>query len=402
MEKVTSKKQKKSAMQTQAQLIKTLVEHKNTYIGIPKGNLKEEKRIPLTPIAVSLLANNGYKIFIEAEAGEGANYSDEDYKNAGAVITKNKSEIFKCSIIIKISPFNQKEIDMLGSNQTIISALQSSSQTRKNISKLIAKKTNAIAFENIKDNQDFYPFVQLMGEISGSTSIMIGSELLSNINKGKGILLGGLAGISPAEIVIIGVDTAAKSAIRIANELGATVKVYDNNINKLIEVQHLFGKNTFTSTINDTVLLKALESADLVINTMHKDYNKDYVITNDMVEVMKEKSVIIDLKVESGSVIETSKLTTFQNPSYTKYGVIHYCVPNIASRVARTASIAISNILTPILDKTMKYRGILPVIKEDVSVRNGTYLLRGILTNVELGNKFDLEAKDINLLMIAF
>jgi len=402
MEKVLSKKQKKTAMQPQAQLIKSLIENKNTYIGIPKGNLNEEKRIPLTPFAVSSLANEGYKIFIEAGAGEGANYSDEEYKNAGAIITKNKKDIFICSIIIKISPFEEKEIDMLGGNQTIISALQLSSQTRNNIVKLISKKTNAIAFENIRDNQNFYPFVQLMSEISGSTSIMIGSELLSNKNGGKGILLGGLAGISPAEIIIIGVDTAAISAIKIANELGATVKVFDNNINKLMQIQNIFGKNTFTSTINDKVLLKALESVDLIINTMHKDYNKDYVITNEMVEVMKEKSVIIDLMVESGSVIETSKLTTFQNPFYTEYGVIHYCVPNIASRVARTSSIAISNILTPILEKTMKCRGIMPVIKEDESVRNGTYLLRGILTNMELGNKFHLEAKDINLLMVAF
>ncbi len=402
MEKVLTRKKKKIALQPQAELMKIYKEKKNSYIGIPKGELSEEKRIPLSPIAVSFFTNEGYDVFIESGAGKGANYSDEEYINAGATITKDKKEIFQCSIVIKISPFSEKEIDMLGNNQTIISALQPTSQTRTNITKLIAKNTNAIAFEYIRDNQNFYPFVQLMSEIAGSTSIMIASEMLSNKNGGKGILLGGLAGISPAEIVIIGADTACKSAIKIANQLGATVKVFDNDINKLIDIQNVFGKNTFTSTTTEKVLLKALESADLIINTMQKDFNKDYIITNEMVEMMKEKSVIIDLKVEAGSVVETSKLTTFKNPIYTKYGVLHYCVPNIASRVARTSSIAISNILTPIVAKIMEYRGVLPVIKEDANVRNGTYLLRGILTNATLGNRFDLESKDINLLMIAF
>ncbi len=402
MEKVITKRKKKIEMQPQAEMLKEHKEEKKLIIGIPKEKIDEEKRIALTPLAVSLLANQGHKILIESGAGLGSNYTDEEYKIAGAEITKNKKEIFQSTVVIKIAPFEKADIDMLGNDQTIISALHSFTQSRENIVKLINKNTNAIAFENIKDSKNFHPLVHLMSEIAGSTSVMIAAELMSNVSGGKGVLLGGLAGISPAEVIIIGAGTASNSAVKIAKELGATVKIFDDNINELIEAQNNFGKNIFTSTITNKVLLKALESADVVINTMRKDFNKDYIITEDMVEMMKKDSVIIDLQVESGSVIETSKLTTYQKPFYTAHEVIHYCIPNIASRVARTASIAISNVLTPIVAKIIEYHGILPVIKEDISVRNGTYLLKGILTNWNLGNKLDLDSRDINLLMAAF
>lgn len=402
MEKVVSKRKKKSVGQPQAQMKAVNKGEKKISIGIPKEHVNQEKRVPLTPLAVSLLANEGHKILIEAGAGNGANFTDDAYKHAGAIISKDPKEIFNCSVILKIAPMTEEEIDMLGTDRTVISALHSSTQTRENIQKLSRKGTNAIAYENIKDQNGFYPIVNLMNEIAGNSSIMIASELLSNANGGKGILLGSLAGISPTEIVIFGTGTATNSAIRIANQLGATVKIFDNNISKLFEIQEVFGKNVFTSTVTKKVLQKAIESADVVINTKKKQFGTDYFLTSEMVETMKENSVIIDLQVESGSVIETSRPTTFENPHYTDLGVIHYCVPNIASRVAKTASIAISNILSPIVSKIIDYRGIFPVIKEDFGVRNGTYLLRGILTNENLGRELDLDAKDINLLIAAF
>ena len=396
------KKTTSSVLETQPKLIEIEKDRKGLKIGIPKEITEQEKRVPLTPLSVTELTNIGHKIVIEAGAGLGANYTNDDYIQAGAKITNDRKEIFKNQHIVKVGPFLSDEISLLHNNQTIISALHITAQSKNNIEELINKKTTAIAFEYYNDKNNFNPIVHLMSEISGSTSVMIAAQLLSNVYGGKGVMLGGLTGISPTEIIIIGTGTSTEYATRIALGLGSTVKIFDDSISQLIDVQKTFGKYIFTSTLNKKVFTKALLSADVVINTKEKEPRTDFLITDEMVKQMKPDSIIIDLKIDYGSVIETSKLTDIKNPTYRKYDVIHYCVPNIASRVARTASIALSNVLTSVFKKIANYNGIIPFIKEDTGIRNGTYVLQGILTNSSLGSEFDLDSKDINLLMAAF
>ncbi len=387
----------------QEEMLEIKKKRKELLIGIPKEDGVYENRIALTPQAVQLLSDNGHRVMFESGAGNGSNYSDLDYSEAGAEITTDKKRIFQSEIVLKISPFTNNEIGFLSDNQTLMSALHFSSQSREQIYGLMQKRVKAIAFEQIKNEPDYYPIVRSMSEIAGKLSINIAAEYLSKQHGGKGVLLGGITGISPAEVIIIGAGTTAEHAANAALGLGAMIKVFDHSIYKLRDFQHNVGKQIFTSIIQPQALTKALKSADVVIGSMGVDEKNDhYAITENMVQEMKKGTIIIDLNVDNGSCFETSKPTTHKNPVYEKFGVIHYCVPNIASRAARTASIALSNILTPILLKIGDEGGIMSVLKTDRGIRNGVYIFNGILTKQSIGQEFGINSKDINLLMAAF
>jgi len=387
----------------QEEMLEIKKHKKELFIGIPKENKKFEKRIPLTPQAIKILTDYGHKILIEENAGKGANYTDLDYSEAGAKIVASKKEVFKASIILKVSPFTQDDIDLLQSNQTIISAIHLSTQKKEHITALIKKRVNAIAFEYIKADDNSYPIVQSMSEIAGKLSINTASVFLGNQKGGKGVLLGGITGITPAEIVIIGSDTAAEHAAIAAIGLGANIKVFDKSISNLRNFQHRIGKQVFTSILQTQVLTKALSSAELVIGTLNNNEKNDgFIVSEKMVKEMKKGSIIFDLNADSGTCFETSKPTNHAEPVFEKHGVIHYCVPNIASQVARTASIALSNILNQILINISEQGGIIDLLKTDEGIRNGAYIFNGILTKELVGRKFGLIAKDINLIMPAF
>jgi len=372
-------------------------------IGIPRDNEQLETRVPLTPEAVEILVNEGHDVLIETGAGKAANYLDKDYSERGGFVVQDKTAIFQCDIVLKVAPITLEEMESLHGQQTIISSLLLSTQTTAYFQKLIEKKATAIAFEYIQDDSGSFPVVRSMNAISGSTAVLIAAEYLSNAHGGKGVLLGGIAGITPAEVVVLGANTATEYIIRAAQGLGAVVKVFDNNINALIQLQNLFGLHLQTSVFHPQVLLKALKSADVVICACNNhETDLQYRVTEDMVCTMKKGAVIIDIGVAYGNVVETSECRTLQNPSYVKHGVIHYTVPNLPSRVPRTASIALSNILLPILLKTGRRGGITTLLKEDKGLRHGVYLLNGILTNAHIGKLYDLPSSDIDLLMAAF
>ncbi len=387
----------------QEEMLEIKKKRKELLIGIPKEDGVYENRIALTPQAVQLLSNNGHKVLFESGAGNGSNYSDLDYSESGAEIISDKKRIFQSEIVLKISPFSNMEIELLEDNQTVISALHFSSQSKEQVYGLMKKRVKAIAFEHIKNEPDYYPIVRSMSEIAGKLSVNIAAEYLSKQHGGKGVLLGGITGISPAEIIIVGAGTAAEHAANAALGLGAMIKVFDHSIYKLRDFQHHVGKQIFTSIIQPYALTKALKSADVVIGSLGIDEKANrYAITENMVQQMKKGTIIIDLNVDNGSCFETSRPTTHKNPVYEKFGVIHYCVPNIASRAARTASIALSNILAPIILKIGDQGGIMNLLKADRGIRNGVYIFNGILTNQTIGNGFGISSKDINLLMAAF
>ena len=371
-------------------------------IGIPKENDKYESRIPLTPEAVELLVNEGHRILIEKDAGKSANYIDTQFSENGGFIV-DSADVYNADIILKIAPLTVKEIGHLRENQIVISSLHQNNYTEEYIRGLIQKRTSAISYENIKDQYECYPVVRSMSEIAGNTAVLIAAEYLSNVNHGKGVMLGGITGITPAEVVILGAGTAAESAARAALGLGAFVKVMDSSIHKMERLQNHLGMKLHTSVLHPQVLSKALKSADVVIGAIHfTDWNYQYVVTEEMVSKMKKGSVIVDISIDQGGCFETSETRDHGNPVFTKHDVVHYCVPNIPSRVARTASIALSNVIGPILIDIAHSGGLMPMLKNDLGIRHGVYMYNGILTSHAIGNQLGIPSQDINLLMAAF
>ena len=372
-------------------------------IGIPKEISFQENRVALVPDAVSLLVNNGHQIIVETNAGKASNFLDHDYSEAGATIVYSPDEVYKNSeIILKVAPPSLEEIELMRPKQILISSLQLTVQPESVVKNLMNKKITAIAFDLLKDEEGIYSVIRSMSEIAGSASILIAAEYLSNVNNGQGSMLGGMSGISPTEVIIIGAGTVGEFATRAALGLGASVKVFDNSIYKLRRLQSLLGTRIFTSIIQPRVLAKHLKTADVVIGAMRaKEGRTPLVVTESMVSDMKVGSVIIDVSIDQGGCFETSIPTNHTNPIFRKHGVIHYCVPNIASRVSRTASYALSTIFAPILLDIGEEGGIDKMLKYHPGVRNGVYIFYGSLTNKFLGEHFNLKYKDIDLLMAA-
>lgn len=392
----------KGAYAPQEEMLEVARKKGKLYIGIPKEMAFQENRVPLVPDAVALLVNNGHRIVIEAGAGKAAHFEDNDYSEAGAEVVYSAQDVYRADTILKIAPPTYEEIEMMQHKQTIFSALQLTVQPEDFLKKLIAKKLNCVAFDMMTDDAGIYPVIRAMGEIAGGASILVAAELLSNVNSGVGAILGGISGISPTEVVIIGAGTVGEFAARAALGLGATVKVFDNSTSRLRRLQGQLGTRIFTSVIVPKVLEKHLKSADVAIGALRATRGRTpCIVTENMVSEMKAGSVIIDVSIDQGGVFETSEVTNHTKPVFRKHGVIHYCVPNIPSRVARTASYALSNIFSQILISMGDEGGFDSLVRKDAGVRNGVYIYNGILTNQFLGETFGLPFKDINLLMAA-
>ncbi len=395
----------KESLLPREEMLETTLKKKELRIGIPKETDPYENRVSLTPEAVEILVNDGHQVIIARNAGIQASYTDHDYSECGGMIVDTNKEVFQSGIILKISPLMLEEVNQLkGGQQTIISSLHLTNHTEKYIRKLIQKKVTAIAFENIRDKYEHYPVVRSMSEIAGLASILIAGEYLSNVHQGKGVLLGGITGITPTEVVILGAGTAAEYAARAALGLGAVVKIFDNSVYKLKRVQTYLGQRVQTSIFHPRVLTKALKSADVLIGAVHLTgaERTQYYVTEEMVRGMKKGSVIVDISIDQGGCVETSRCMNQGNPVFTKHGVVHYCVANIPSRIARTASIALSNVFTPILREIGDAGGIKNRLREDAGLRKGVYLFNGILTNQVIGRRFGILSKDIDLLLAAF
>lgn len=371
------------------------------FIGIPKEISFQEKRVALVPEAVSLLVANGHRVMIETKSGELSNFSDTEYSEAGAEICYDRAEIFKCDIIFKVAPPTEEEVDLMRGNQTLISALQISVQPKEILQKLSQKKITAIAWDYIQDEEGVFPVVRTLGEIAGTTSVIIAAELLSSYSSGKGIMLGGVVGVTPTEVVVIGAGTVGEFAVRTALGLGASVKVFDNSLSRLRRLQNNIGTRIYTSIIQPKVLAKSIKRADVVIGAVRAPLGRTpCIVSEQMVEAMKTGSVIVDVSIDQGGCFETSVITNHNNPTFVKHGVIHYCVPNIASRVSRTASFALSNIFSPILLDMGNQGGCRDLIKSDPGFRSGVYMYKGTLTSEVLGKVFNLKYKNIDLLIL--
>ncbi|HLA56620.1 MAG TPA: alanine dehydrogenase [Flavobacterium sp.] len=377
-----------------------IARHKSElFIGIPKETSYQERRICLTPDAVNSLTSHGHRVMIESGAGLSSSYCDKEYSDAGAEVTSDTKKVLSCPMLLKVEPLTMDEIEMINPKTIVISAIQLKTRKAAYFEALTKKKVTALAFEYIKDEDGSYPAVKSLSEIAGTASVLVAAELMINNDFGKGLLFGNITGVPPTDVVIIGAGTVGEFAAKTALGLGANVKVFDNSITKLRRLQNNLSQRIFTSTIQQKALLKALRRCDVAIGAMRGKERCPVVVSETMVEHMKRGAVIVDVSIDTGGCFETSEITTHEKPTFIKYNVIHYCVPNIPSRYSKTASLSISNILTPFLIDIAEDGGIESAIRTNKGLKNGVYLYHGILTNKAIGEWFNLPDSDINLIV---
>jgi alanine dehydrogenase len=371
------------------------------FIGMPKESSFNENRIALSPESVGVLVANGHRVLIETKAGLGASYSDKDYSEAGAEISYDKKAVFECDVLVKSAPVSESDCELLKYNQCIISPIHITVMKREILQKMMEKRITALSFENLKDDTGHNPIVRSMSEIAGSAVMLIAGQYLSNANDGKGVLVGGISGIPPTKVIIIGAGIVGEYAARTALAMGASVKIFDNSIYKLKRLQNNIGGRLWTSVLEPKILAKQLKTCDVAVGALCSSNGgrTAVVVSEAMVSEMRPGTVIVDVSIDRGGCFETSEVTSHENPIFKKYDVIHYCVPNIPSGFARTASQAISNVLMPLLLETADYGGIDHLIWHKVNIRSGIYMFKGALTNAYLSERFTLKHTDIDLLM---
>lgn len=370
------------------------------FIGLPKEIAFQENRIALTPDAVGVLVANGNHVTVEHKAGEGSNYSDKDYAEAGARIVYDKAEVYQAPLLVKSAPPVEEDLPFLQMNQTIISPIHLSALKKHHIEHMMSKRITALRFENFKDDSGAYPIVRSMSEIAGSAVMLIAGQYLSSFNKGKGVLLGGISGIPPTKVVIVGAGIVGEFATRNALALGASVKVFDNNVTRLKQLQNNLGQRIWTSVLEPRILSKQLKTCEVAVGALSNEFGRaPVVVSEEMVAAMRPGSIIIDVAIDRGGCFETSELTSHEHPTFLKHDVIHYCVPNIPSGFARTASQAISNVLMPLILEVSDEGGLEEMVWHNFNLREGIYLFKGSLTDIYISQKFNLKFTDLNLLI---
>ncbi len=388
------------SLSPQEKLIDYHANNSKLFLGIPKEERLQENRVSLTPNAVAMLVAHGHRVIIEKNAGKRSFYNDSEYSEAGGEVIEDKKEIFKASIILKVAPPTIEEIQLMPGDQMLISPLHMPLVTEEYLHTLRHKRIAAVAMEYLKDKNDSFPIVRILSEIAGLSAVLTAAELLSTSSHGRGVLLGGIAGIPPAKVLILGAGVVGEFASKAALGLGASLRVFDNNIYKLMRLQNSVGVPLHTSVLNPKYLEYQIKSADVVIGAIHsKTGRAPMVVSEDMVMKMKEGSVIIDVSIDQGGCFETSEVTTHDHPTFIKHGVIHYCVPNIASKVPRTSSSAISNIIAPLLLSTSEVQNIEEMLFANPGLRHGVYTFKGHITNEYLSRRYNMKYSDINLLL---
>jgi len=387
-------------IKTQPERLAVLNRPNKLYVGVPREVTLHENRVALVPSSVRTLVGHGHRVLVESDAGLRAHFSDHDYSEAGAEIVHSPEQVYAANVIMKVAPPTLDELELMRPNQVLISPLQLPLLTSEYMLRLKNKRVIALAMEYIRDDSGAYPIVRTMSELAGMSAILIASELLSSAAGNKGVLLGGISGVPPAKVVILGAGVVAENAVRAALGLGAEVRVFDDNIYKLKRLRNEVGQSIYTSVINPVYLEAELKQADVVIGAIHSESGRTpMVVSEAMVEKMAPGSVIIDVSIDQGGCFETSEVTTIKKPTFEKFDVIHYCVPNLASRVGRSASIAVSNILTPLLLKAGSTGSIEHVLFSDSGLRHGVYTYKGCLTNVYLSERFGQKFTDLSLLI---
>jgi len=375
--------------------------HVSLKIGIPSEHSRNEHRISMTPGGVGVLTANGHEVFVEEGAGKSANFSDQEYADAGAAIAHTTEELYKkAQFIVKVAPPGVEETAYLDHKHVLLSALHLGSQTGDFYRHLIEKDITGIGFEFIQGADKTFPIVRMMHEITGSLSVQIGAHYLETMQQGQGILLGGISGIPPATVVILGAGIIAEYAARTALGYGAQVFVLDNNLAHLRHLENALDRRIITAMANYQYLSSALKYADIVIGAAMEEGGKAPCwVTEEMLSEMKTGSVVVDTVIDQGGCIETSHPTTISNPVFFEQGIVHYCVPNIPSTVARTSTYALNNVLVPFLIEIGDEGGVEQALWSNVALRNGAYVYKKHVTKKTLAKQYNLPHRDIDMLI---
>ncbi len=393
---------KEASLLPKEELLQVKAGSSDLVIGIPKETSLQEKRVAITPEAVALLVAHGHQVVVETGAGDLSYYKDVDYSEAGAKIVHDRKEVMQAGLVMKVEPPSLEEVGMMGMGSTLISALQLSVQNENLLEAMSKKKITAIAWDYIRNKNGIFPLVRAMSEIAGNTAILKAGELLAKAG-GRSAMLGGISGVRPSTVVIIGAGTVGEFAARSAMGLGAQVKIFDNRQHRLVRIQQSLGRRVWTSTIQPSILDEALRSADVAIGALRGEGPRSpMVVSEPMVSAMRDKSVVIDVCIDRGGCFETSRITSHEDPTYTELGVIHYCVPNLASSVSRTASEALSNIIAPMLLSIASDGGVESAVRSANMVRSGVYMFKGTLTHSGIAEERGLPYKDLDLLLAAY
>ena len=369
-------------------------------IGIPKETTYQEHRVPLSPMAVQLLTQNGHTVKIESSCGDKANFPDIEYSKIGGEIQHDKKAIYNCDIILKVAPPTDEEVNLMKPEQILISAIQLIRTKEEIFRKLMAKGVTAIGYEFLRNDEGLLPIIRSMSEIAGRASVLIAAEYLSNYHSGKGELFGGIPGIQPTQIVVIGAGAVGEYAVRAAMGLGASVKVFDTSVEKLRRLEQSLGTRVHSSTIIPKILASALSNCDVAIGALRSPLGvSPCIVSETMVSNMREKSIIVDVSIDQGGCFETSEATNHKMPVFEKYGVLHYCVPNIPSRFSRTSSYALSNIFAPLIQQIAEDGGLDECLRNHNGLREGTYIYKGRLTNEVLSSRFNIPNREIEFLL---
>lgn len=393
--------QEETSLLVKEQPAKTHSPQRKLAVGVPGERENDERRVALAPPAVSLLVANGHEVRIEADAGAAAQFSDAAYAEAGAEVVKGSSAVYANSdVITKVFPPRDEELAMMQKGQVLLSALHLGGITPAYLERLIELRVTAIGFEFITDADGTLPIVRMMHEISGSVAVQMAARLLESTTGGRGVMLGGISGIPPSTVVILGAGVVGEWAARTALGFGAHVVVLDSDLPALRSLEHYLGRRVTTAMATSHYIERAVKSADVVIGAMlAKGKRSPVLVTEEMVASMRPGSVIVDVVIDQGGCVATSRPTTPSEPTYIQDGVIHYCVPNIPTVVARTATYALSNVLTPYVMDIGEAGSINDALWKNTCLRSGTYVYRRHLTKESLAGMFGMTFRDIELLI---
>jgi len=376
---------------------------KSLRIGIPRELTNQETRVCLTPSGVTTLVANGHEVLMEANAGSLSHFTDQQYADAGAQIAYTSKEVYtNTELVLKVAPPTQAEIDQMVEGQLLISALHLGSTRSDFYTQLQKKNITAIAFEFIREEDDTFPIVRILHEITGSMSIQLAAHYLESFQMGQGIVLGGISGVPPAVVVILGAGIIGEYAARTALGYGAQVFVLDNDLSLLRRIENALDRRIVTAMANHQYLTDAVKNADVLIGAVMDEGKRAPVwITEPMVSRMKPGSVIVDTVIDQGGCIATSRSTTHSDPVFLYNDIVHYGVPNIPAAVARTGTNALNNVLVPYVLAIGDAGGLHGALWSNTALRRGTYLFNRTITQKVVHDYTELPYRDIELMIAA-
>jgi len=355
-------------------------------IGIPKEIKTFENRVGATPAGVSELVKNGHTVWVERDAGQGSGFSDADYVNAGAMIVESAERVWAAEMVMKVKEPLPAEYDFFRADLLLFTYLHLAAEAALTAT-LLEYKTTAVAYETVQLANGRRPLLQPMSEVAGRMSVQVGAQFLTNTYGGKGVLPGGVPGVSPAKVVIIGGGIAGAQAAKMAVGLGARVVILDINAERLVELDDLFGGRVETVMSNSYNIAREVRDADLLIGAvLITGARAPQLVSEEMVKSMAPGSVIVDIAIDQGGCVETIDRVTYHNdPVYKKHGVLHYSVGNMPGAAARTSTLALTNVTTPYAVQ-LANRGFVAAVKENPALALGANTVAGHVVHQGVAN----------------